>query len=78
MILAGEFTGLETTEISFNPDNSNFLHGYYNIQNEGDRIKHLEDLSTRVGLNLNNAQGGLGKMIKDLRDDPFKFDKGRV
>tara|TARA_R100000734_G_C3312946_1_gene104136 strand:+ start:380 stop:607 length:228 start_codon:yes stop_codon:yes gene_type:complete len=75
MILSGAFTGVPTTEISYNPENANFLHGYYKIKNESDRIKHLENLSKRVGLNLNNAQGGLAKFIKDLRDDPYKFGK---
>ena len=33
MILSGAFTGVPTTEISYNPENANFLHGYYKIKN---------------------------------------------
>tara|TARA_R100001594_G_C4030373_1_gene261118 strand:+ start:455 stop:709 length:255 start_codon:yes stop_codon:yes gene_type:complete len=76
-ILAGAFTGVETSEISFNPTSSGFLHGYYNLKNSSERIKHLEDLTKKIGLNVITSTGGLGLMIKELKDDPFKYDKGR-
>tara|TARA_R110002167_G_scaffold94892_4_gene253057 strand:+ start:4510 stop:4758 length:249 start_codon:yes stop_codon:yes gene_type:complete len=77
-VLSGVFTGIETTEISFNPENKNFLYGYYNIKEPLDRVKHLEDLTKRFNFKLNKTTGGLGKMIKDLKDDPFKFDKEKI
>ena len=77
-ILSGKFTGVETSDISFNPTNPEFLMGYYRIQEPDDRKEHLRDFSKRVGLSLNNAQGGLAKMVKDLIDDPFKYDKYRL
>ena len=52
--------------------------GYYRIQEPDDRKEHLRDFSKRIGLSLNNAQGGLAKMVKDLIDDPFKYDKDRL
>lgn len=75
-ILAGKFTGVETHDVSFNPTNPEFLMGYYNIKDNEDRIKHLRNLSKRMRLNVNKGQGGISKMIKDLIDDPFKYDKG--
>ena len=74
-ILAGAFTGVETANISFNPTNKNFLYGYYNIKYSGDRINHLKDLAHKFSFNLDKAKEGLPGMIKELIEDPFKYDK---
>ena len=74
-ILAGKFTGVETSGISFNPTNKDFLMGYYGIKEHANRIKHLEDLNKRIGFDLKNSKGGISKMINDLIEDPFKYVK---